>query len=170
MTQTIESRMISEATIDDVTARISSITPKQADELVHQMSVEQPFVLAYLIVHSEYEDFDEQESELFLFVGVTLWQIMKQRANGCPMVSDQALIASEKANEDALEKLAADSSGDFLGATGNMLERYPEPEVLRYLTEVLVEANDEETPLMREENLGYAFLYLKVMLDALVEA
>jgi len=161
--------MISETTIDDVTARISSVTPDQAQELVQQMGAEQPIVLAYLIASSEYEEFDQEESELFLFLGIALWQIMKQRVNGCPIVSDKVLEAAEKANEESLDKLAADSSGDFLSATVSMIENYPEPGVLRYLTEVLFEASSEETPLMREDNLGYAFLSLKVLLDAFVE-
>jgi hypothetical protein len=51
-----------------------------------------------------------------------------------------------------------------------MVESYPEPEVLRYLTEVL--NDDAEGPpggvKIHPKNLGFAFLHLKVVLDALI--
>lgn len=161
--------MISAETIGLVLGRMSDLTPAQAQALVKRMSKEQPYVLAYLLAMSEYEDFTQEESELFLYIGIIIWQVMKQRPGGCPRVTDRHLDKMQKANEDVLEKMATDSAGDFVGATLSMVESSPEPEVLRYLTEALME-NEEGTTdsvKMRTENLGYAFLHLKIVMDAL---
>ncbi len=162
--------MISADTIDLVLEGMSSKTPAQAQALVNRMSKEQPEILAYLLAMSEYEDFNQEETEMFLYIGIVIWQIMKQRPGGCARVREKHLEEVHRANEEVLEKMASDSAGDFVGATVSMVESYPEPEVLRYLTEALME-NDEGAPdrvRMRPDNLGYAFLHLKIVMDALM--
>ncbi len=164
--------MISADTIDQVLENMFNQSPAQAQALVAQMSKEQPVILAYLLAMSEYEEFSAQESELFLYIGLVLWQILKQRPTGYVRVTADHLEKTEKANEDLLEKMASDSTGDFVGATLSMVESYPEPEVLRYLTEALMENKDDTLDglEMRPENLGYAFLHLKIVMDAFLEA
>ncbi len=66
--------------------------------------------------------------------------------------------------------MASDSSGDFLSASESLVEKYPEPEVLRYITAALMEDEDgnPDNPPIRDENLGQAFLHLKIVLDAFI--
>lgn len=162
--------MISAETVTQTRERLSAATEDQAQEMVTQMSKEQPILLAYLLAVSEHKEFDEEESQVFFYTGVVLWQIMKQGLKGPGKITEKRLRKAEKANEDLLDKMASDSAGDFLSAAQSMLENYAEPEVLRYVTEALMEdeEGDPGNPPIRDENLGLAFLHLKIALDSLI--
>ena len=162
--------MIPPETVTRVWQRMSVMPVEQGPALVKLMSKEQPWVLAYLLATSEDEVFDQDEAEVFLYIGMTIWQIMKAGVKSLKKITDKQLDRAEKDNEDLLEKMASDSAGDFVSAAGSMVENYPEPEVLRYLTAALME--DEEgnpdNPPISVESLGIAFLHLKIVLDAFV--
>ena len=66
--------------------------------------------------------------------------------------------------------MASDSAGDFLSAAQSMIESYTEPELLRYVTQALMEDEDgnPDNPPIRDESLGLAFLHLKIVMDAFV--
>ena len=64
-----------------------------------------------------------------------------------------------------------DTDADFVSATQSMLEKYPEPEVFRYVVEAIMEKDDDPAdPPLRDESRGLAFLYLKIVLDAFVSS
>ncbi len=162
--------MISATTIDHVLERMSDQTPEQAQALVLQMSEEQPNVLAFLTVMSEYEGFNRLERQLFCYIGIIIWQILEQRPGGCKSVSNEHLKQIYQANKDFFAKVASDSAGDFVGGLLSMIENYPEPEVLRYVTVVLKD-DPQDAPSsmdMRRENLDFAFLHLKTIVDSLI--
>jgi hypothetical protein len=48
-----------------------------------------------------------------------------------------------------------------------MLDSYPEPAVLRYIVESLMETNPEDV-VLSDTTVGIAFLQLKTVLDALI--
>ncbi len=54
-----------------------------------------------------------------------------------------------------------------MSATQAILEAYPEPEVLRYIVEALMEPDPEDVELS-DEAVGIAFLHLKTVLDVLI--
>jgi hypothetical protein len=162
--------MISAETVTRTLERISAMNPAQVQVMVNEMSKEQPFILAYLLATSENEAFDEGETETFIHAGVVIWQLMRQNPNGTRSITERRLKKAEKANEALLEKMASDSEGDFISAAEATVVNSPEPEVLRYITEALME--DEEgnpdNPPISEEHLGAAFLHLKIVLDAFI--
>lgn len=160
--------MISADTVDSVVERISTMSTDQAKALVMKMSKEQPMVLAYLLAMSENEAFDQDEGQTFLFIGIAVWQIMKAGVKGLKKISEERINRVEEDNEDLLDKMASDSPGDFVSAAESMVENYPEPELLRYVTTALMEDEDADNPPIRSENLGIAFLHLKIVLDAFV--
>ena len=164
--------MISADTVDSVVERISTMSTDQAKALVMKMSKEQPMVLAYLLAMSENEAFDQDEGQTFLFIGIAVWQIMKAGVKGLKKISEERMNRVEEDNEDLLDKMASDSPGDFVSAAESMVENHPEPELLRYVTAALMEDEDGNTdnPPIRSENLGIAFLHLKIVLDAFVGA
>ncbi|MBI2619781.1 MAG: hypothetical protein HYW57_06840 [Ignavibacteriales bacterium] len=164
--------MISAKTISQTVEKLSAQDPAQAQALVKQMSKEQPFVLAYLLASSENERFDKEESEAFFFAGVVVWHLMKQKPTGLRKVTEKGLTHAEKANEALLEKMASDSEGDFFSAAEAMALNSAEPEVLRYITQALMEddeGNPDNAPF-GEEHLGQGFLHLKIVLDAFVDS
>jgi hypothetical protein len=164
--------MISPETVMDVVERVSSIPHELAPALATEMASEQPSVLAYLLAMSEDESLDREEGQVIVYVGMVLWQVTKQVPAYQRKVTEEDMDAAEKANEDFLKRLSSDSAGDFVGASQSMVEDYPEPAVLRYVVEALMEDDEgnTENPPIREENIGLAFFHLKVVLDALIGA
>jgi hypothetical protein len=160
--------MINAETITKVLKRMNGLSDDQVQTMVVQMSREQPLILAYLLAESENEGFGQYESEVFLYIGMVIYEIMKQQPGGVRKITEKKLDDVERANEDVLEKMSSDSPGDFLSAAESMVENYAEPEVLRYLTRALMEDEygNPDNPPIQEENLGPAFLYLKILLDA----
>lgn len=164
--------MISAEAVTQTWQRMSAMPEHQAPKMVDLMSKEQPVVLAYLLAMSEDESFDEYESHLVFYTGMVVWQIMKQSSKRLRKVTEAKLEEAEKANEQFLERLSSDTDADFFSATKQMLADYPEPEVLRYVIEALMEEEgyDADEPPIREENLGLAFLNLKIVLDAFIDS
>ncbi len=162
--------MISFENIDTTLDRISGMSLAQTKLLVKQMSTEQPYVLVYLLAASENEAFTDEEAELFFFVGSVLWQVMRQNPNGKRQISEKNILNATNVNESLLKKMATDSEGDFFSVSEKIVLNSPEPEVLRYITDSLMEEDDEilDKPSFRDDKLGVAFLHLKIVLDAFI--
>lgn len=147
---------------------MSAMEPAAAQPFVNRMSKEQPLILAYLLAASEDKIFTRDEGQTVFYIGVVVWEIMKQGTKVPRKVSEKQLRQAKKATENILDKMASDSAGDFLSAAESLVEQYPEPEVLRYIVEELMENEDGANPSIRDENVGLAFLHLKIVLDALI--
>ncbi len=163
--------MISAETVTQTWERMAATPESQAQRLVEQMSEEQPAVLAYLLATSEQPPFNAHEGQIVFYIGMVVWQMMEQSPKPPRQVTPAALDAAEQANEAFLEALSSDTEADFFSATKTMLETYPEPEVLGYITEAIMddEDSDPDDPPIRDENRGLAFLYLKTVLDAFID-
>jgi hypothetical protein len=160
--------MIPEDVVTAVWQRMASVSPAQIPKLVDQMTREQPQILAYLMAASE-SDLDEDEAEIVFYIGVVIWQIMRENQPRIHKVTESLLDDVEAENEKSLRKLEQDSPGDFVTAVKKFTNDYPEPEVLRYVVEALIEEDEEEnSSSVSEENLGLAFITLKNVLDALI--
>ncbi len=141
----------------------------EAPRFSHQMKVEQPVILVYLLASEAYA-FTPNEQELIFYIGLVVWQIMKQGPKRLRKVTRRKLEQAERTNQKLLELLASDSDADFVSATRTMLETYPEPEVLGYVVETLMdeESYDPDDPPIREAYRGLAFVHLKTVVDAFV--
>jgi hypothetical protein len=83
-------------------------------------------------------------------------------------VNRKKLRQAEEANEDLFDRLGPGSGTDAARLTALLAFEYPEPEVLRYIVEAIVEEPEpDETPI-RDEYKGLAFVYLRTALDALI--
>jgi hypothetical protein len=164
------SEPISAQTVTHVWQEIAQAQPDEVPQLVEQMKQEQPVIMVYLLALDDMP-FSQYEREIVFYLGLVIWQIMKESPRRLLKVSRKKLRRAEAANEEVLSYLASDTEADFVSATQRMLETYPEPEVLRYLLEALMEEDDDpENPPIREEYRGLAFILLKTMLDALVDS
>ena len=142
---------------------------EDARRLTFQMSKEQPFLQFYLLDMDDLP-FDENEREIIHYVGLVTWLIMKSSKKRLRKVRVKDLVKAEDSNLAFMEMLESDTEADFLSAVQTMIENYPEPEVLRYVVEAIMEEDQqdsEEIPIC-DEYKGLAFLHLKVMLDALI--
>jgi len=164
---------ISAEIVEATWKRIGETSETEAPLLVEKMKAEQPELLAYLIALDD-ELFNIEEQEVIFYVGMVIWQIMKQSQRRLMKVSRKKLRQAEEENYNFLDLLSTDTEADFMSATALMIEDYPEPEVFRYLVEAIMEEEDEtdevDKPVIREDVKGMAFIHLKIILDVLVRS
>jgi hypothetical protein len=164
--------MISAETVTRVWQDMARASPDEVPHLVNEMRVEQPVILAYLLAVGD-AIFNQHERELIFYLGMVVWQMMKQSKRRQRKVTEKRLEQAEEANIDFLERLSASPEANFESATETMLVTYPEPEVLRYIVEAIMEEEedyDPDDPPIRDEYRGLAFVHLKTVLDALISS
>ena len=163
--------MISAGTVTRVWQDMARASLDEVPHLVNQMQAEQPVILVYLLAVDD-SIFNEHERELIFYLGMVVWQMMKQSKRRLRKVTEKKLIQAEEANYDFLERLSASPEADFVSATETMLATYPEPEVFRYIVEAIMEEEDydPDDPPIRDEYRGMAVMYLKTVLDAFISS
>jgi len=162
--------MISAETVTHTWQQMSAMPDDQALELVQQMSREQPIVFVYLLTQSGRRSLDEHEGQLCFYVGLAVWQIMKQSPKRLRQVTRAKLEQAEQVNKEFLDLLDTDTEADFFSAMKTMFENYPEPEVFDSIVKILMDDADyaPDDPPIRDENRGLALMHLKVILDTLI--
>ncbi len=158
--------MISEEIVTQTWQRIAQISPQEVQRYMNQMSREQPAILAYLLT-LDGDPFNQNEVGYMLFIAMVVWQVMKQSPQGLRSVPIEEVERADEANFAFLERFLSASEMDFEAAVAKMLEEYPEPEVLRYIVEALMEEEEDEEEF-RDEYRGLAFVCLKTVLDAFI--
>jgi hypothetical protein len=163
--------MISAETVTRVWQDMAQVSADEAPRFVQQMEEEQPAVMVYLLAVGE-ALFNQHEQEIIFYLGMVVWQVMKQGQRRLRKVTEERLDQAEEANLDFLERLSASPEADFESAIQAMMDTYPEPEVLRYIVEAIMEDEDydPEDPPIREEYRGMAFVHLKTVLDAFISS
>jgi hypothetical protein len=161
--------VISAETVTQVWQDMAQVSLEEVPHFINQMRVEQPVVLVYLLAVDD-SIFNEHEREIIFYLGMVVWQMMKQSKRRLRKVTEKKLMQAEEANFDFLECFSASPEADFESATETMLATYPEPEVLRYIVEAIMEEEDydPDDPPIREEYRGLAFVHLKTVLDAFI--
>ena len=156
---------ISADIVERIWKQVGGMSPADAPDLVSRMSDEQPLLLAYLTTMGE-EDFDQDERELLLYIGIVVWQIMKEGADELPRIEESTLEEVEKQNLAMLEYLQAEPESDFEDTVKIIFENYNQTEVLRYVLDAIMEETEEGTQV-RDENKGLMLYFLKNLIDCL---
>jgi len=89
---------------------------------------------------------------------------MSQGSRPLAKITEDVLNEVVRTNLEMIESLGSKSEAGFTDAMKEMLGSYPQPEVLKYVVEALVEEH-EEGCLIRDENKGMMMLYLKTVID-----
>lgn len=144
---------------------IGTVSTDQAPALINEMNAHQPALLAYLLAASE-ADYT-QGGDIVLYMGVVVWQIMQRWYKSLMRVSVAKLEQAEEENLADLEMLAQHTETQQWTVADFLLENYPEPEVLRYIVEGLMEPDEDGIEILGEEK-GLAFIHLKTALDTLI--
>lgn len=150
---------------------IAASSESDAFLLSKQIENEQPALMAYLLAQRElHEDIiNEEEMALIYYLGVVVWQMMKRWHKQLMRTSLKKIDQAEDENIAMLDELQQRSEAGMWVVTEAMLEIYPEPEVLRYIVEALIDTkNDPEEIDLSPEAEGLAFIILKTTLDALI--
>ncbi|MCM8774380.1 MAG: hypothetical protein NC820_06580 [Candidatus Omnitrophica bacterium] len=134
-----------------------------APRLVNLTQKQQPFVLAYLLGVGG-DTLNRDERELLLYIGIVVWQIMSQGDLPLKKITSEVLEETEEENMKMLEYLEDEPEASFIDIVEKIINDYPQPEVLIYVVEALME-EPEEGVLIRDENIGIMTIYLKTIID-----
>lgn len=154
---------ISAEIVERTWKEMSTMSPLNYPKLINKFSKEQPFILTYLIA-VDGQQFNEDERELLLYLGVVVWMMMSRGNNPLPKVTEKMIDDAEEKNIKMLEYLEGETETDFYETTDTILQDYNQPEVLRYVVEALMEDDDEDVDI-QEENIGLMMIYLKTVID-----
>ena len=154
---------ISAEIVERTWKEMSTMSPLNYPKLINKFSKEQPFILTYLIA-VDGQQFNEDERELLLYLGVVIWMMMSRGNNPLPKVTEKMIDDAEEKNIKMLEYLEGETETDFYEMTDTILQDYNQPEVLRYVVEALMEDDDEDVDI-QEENIGLMMIYLKTVID-----
>jgi len=161
---------ISAEIVERTWQKLAGMNPAEAITIVEEAGKKQPAVLAYLMGVGG-DDFDQEEREIMLYIGLVVWKIMTGGNPSMPEISLEDLETAEDANFDMLENLGGESTDDFVSMIDNMLSRYNQPEVLKYVVEALMEGDEGEMAMEiddeEEDNRGFMLIYLKTVVDCL---
>lgn len=153
--------------VENTWERMASLPPDEAPPLIQRFETEQPAVLAYLM-EADSDDLNQDERELLLFLGLTVWQIMSQGPQPPPLVSIEMLEEAEERNVEWMESLEQKAVAHEEEAGLAMVLNYQQPDVLQGVLEALMEDEEQPDPgVIRDETKGLLLLSLKTVIDCL---
>ena len=153
--------------VENTWDQMGVLSPEVAPELIQRFEVEQPAVLAYLMA-ADNDDLNQDERELLLFLGLTVWQIMTQGTQQPPPVTLEMLEEAETRNVGWLESLEQKAIGHEDEAGLAMVQEYKQADVLQGVLEALMDDDEQDDPgEIRDESKGLLLLSLKTIIDCL---
>ena len=136
--------IVTEAVMDEALDRFFLMEEdEEIDRLIDLMGEQQPFLFTFLMTIGE-GDFNENEREVLLFLGITLWQIASYPDQTPPQITEEALDSVEQSNLPLLEELAADQSSSFMQQLEKMAAEHPQAAMMEYVINAVVEETEEE--------------------------
>lgn len=150
--------------VENTWKTIAETSNYKASEMVRQMGEQQPLMLAYLM-EAGGDELNREEREHLLYLGIVVWQIMLQGKTSPPVINEEILEEVEDLNIQMLEYVEGEPDSEFIDTVQKIINSYNQPEVLRYIVEALIEDPDEEECIIRDENIGLLFIYLKTVID-----
>ncbi|MEL6632623.1 MAG: hypothetical protein AAFQ83_14285 [Bacteroidota bacterium] len=130
--------------------------------LIDDMGEQQPFLFTFLMTMGE-GDFNDDEREVLLFLGVTIWQIVSFVYDSPPQITEEALDQVEQQNLPLLEDLSSDQESTFIQEVQALAAKHPQADIMQYLVEAVMEEQEEGT--VREINQGILIVFLKIVLE-----
>ncbi len=155
---------ISTEIVEATWQKISNLSVREGRKLAELMGQEQPIVTAYLLAVDS-DTFNEEERELLFYLGLVIWQMMKQGDSSPPRVTEAMIEQAEAANVQLVESLIGATDAEHETRLAALLTTYSQPHVLRYVVEALMES--DEPGEVRDEYRGIMMLDLKTVIDCL---
>ncbi len=155
---------ISADVVEKTWVEMNQMHPEEMIRTVTELSEEQPDLLVYLMGAGD-EIFNQDEREMFMYIGTAVWQMMSRGERPLVRVTEEDIFQAEDQNIQMLEQMAQESPGDFMAVTSRMLSEYNQIEILRYIVEAIME--EEEDLEIREDSRGWMLICLKSVVDCL---
>ena len=141
--------------------------PPEAQAAMQEVAKKQPALLAHVMAYTE--DLREEAQELGVYIFFVIHRMFEVGAEKpIGQIPIEAVEGIADRNDALLDRLN--------GAHDRFLERITEvetsrqPYVYHYLSEALIEEEEEDSVELTEEESGLLFIVLKTVIDALDEA
>lgn len=157
-------RPISKESVEETWEKLAALPPERAMALMDEMVKQQPVIIAYMMATAD-AYLNEDEQELLIYLGFAIWQIVCHGVEPPHSISEETLDACESKNLSMLEYLAGEADADFADTVEKIFHSYPQPEVLRYIVECLIEETNDAGVHVSDDGRGHMLICLKTVLD-----
>lgn len=157
---------ISEKVVERTWKKMTDIPLDEVPQTVKRLEKEQPEILAFLMA-ADYDVLNQDERELLLYLGITIWEMMRQGRPRPKRIGEKRLDRFIERTDQMAEYLMGESPEDFEDAVEKIFKGHNQINVLRYAVEALFEMDESENPGVREEMKGLLFMNLKTVVEAL---
>jgi hypothetical protein len=160
-------KTIPDEIVEETWQEVAQMDPSNAQIAMQEVAKKQPALLAHVMACTE--DLRPEAQELGVYIFFTIHRMFEVGAEKPPgEVSMEVVEEHADRNDALLDRLN--------GAHDRFLERVTEvetsrqPYVYHYLSEALIEEEEEDSVKLTEEESGLLFIVLKTVIDALDEA
>jgi len=152
---------ITEQQIEQVLDRLDA-SDEWYDELLQQMQLEQPTILAFLVAE-QFDVLTPEEKDFMLYLALVIWQSVREVRGDIDPISETKLGEAEEANWTLFEETKAKSFRKQLDA---FYEQSKQEDLIALVEDALIEDGDD---LVTKEGREPMFVALKTLIDVLTE-
>ncbi len=153
--------MITEQQIDQIFDKLDT-SEEWYDELLQDMQVEQPSLLAYLVAE-QFDILTMEEKDFMLYLALVIWQSVREVRGDLAPVSETKLGEAEEANWAIFEVTKTKS---FRAQLDAFYEQSKQEDLIALVEDALVDDGDD---LVTKEGREPMFVALKTLIDVLTE-
>ncbi len=166
-------KCISERTVEQTWQTVADLAPDAAATEMMSFASQQPHLLGFVTAFLEELQDDAREMGTYLlFVVYKMFE--NSTAEEIPMVQPDAIKDQYEANQELLLDMETDADDELALEDLAYLESSKHPWVFRYVTEALLESDDdlpeEERFSLSEGEFGEVMMLLKTAIDVLDKA
>lgn len=156
---------LSEELVDETWQSFEGFSDELAYKEGRKVGASQPGIISFIVEMTE--ELDEEIRELAIYMFFVVHR-MFQRGYGREIgkVTHEEIIRCHTDNEKLMENLGGDYEALFEQIVKMQISE--QPYIVRYVVETLFEAGQGAYPILPgEEDMGYLFLIMKTVIDAL---
>lgn len=154
-------------TIEAVWEQQTDFSEEEWSQWVDGFAQEQPALLVYLGAADQSLREAEEEVSTLMPLAALVYDSLRARTS-LPNVDPEIIDQVEDANISLLQRLDESSEMEHHAVVENLVTEYAQAPMIAFLMERLMEGH-EESPELAPDTIGMELLYLKTMIDALME-
>lgn len=156
---------IPEELVEETWQEVAGFSPDRTNKEMKMLVKNQPNLLAFMMEFVQ--DLDQEVKELATYMFFVVYRMFqKSFGKKIKKISPEEIIVCYEKNENLIQSLEGVHEKFFDRIARVQLSE--QPYVLKYVTETLMEApEEEESVALTEEDAGFLFLLLKTMVDVL---
>jgi hypothetical protein len=156
---------ISQELVDETWQAFAGLSPARARKETIKVNKNQPNLLAFMMEFTQDLDREVQELAIYMFY-VVCRMFQKSSKKSLKRISPEEIINCYEKTERFIESLEGAHERFFERIAKVQLSE--QPYVMKYVVEALMEAPEEEDPvILTEDDVGYLFLLFKTVVDLL---